>query len=84
MATDLTPFVLEVVKTHLNPPDLHARTAALPGGELFITLFTSHPTEALRELARALESEFNELELTVSIAVRCPPRGLWGGLKARG
>jgi hypothetical protein len=43
MATDLTPFILEVVKTHLNPPDLHARTAALPGGELFITLFTSHP-----------------------------------------
>jgi hypothetical protein len=29
MATDLTPFVLEVVKTHLNPPDLHARVVSL-------------------------------------------------------
>ncbi len=64
-------------------PPSDNRTAALPGGELFITLFTFHPTEALRELARALERAFNELELTVSIAVRCPPRGLWGWLKAR-
>ena len=84
MATDLTSFVLAAVRSEFDLPDLHARTTALPGGELFITLFTVHPTETLRELAGALESEFDELELTVRIAVRRPPRGLWGWLTARG
>ena len=42
MTTDLTSFVLAAVRTQLDLPDLYARTAALPGGEPFITLFTTH------------------------------------------
>ena len=80
MATDLTPFVLDAFKTHLNPPDLHARAVALPCGELFITLFTSQPTPAMHQLARDLQNEFDEMELTVHIDVRRTSSGIGGWL----
>ena len=60
MTHDLLDYVLDAFKTHGHAPDLRGAITGLPG-EAFITLTVSEPTPALHELARAMESEFDEL-----------------------
>ena len=79
MTRDLTHYVLDAFKTHCNAPDLRAERFVLPG-EFYITLRAAQPTAAMHQLARALESEFDELDQRVWIEVRPPPRGPWGRL----
>jgi len=79
MTHDLLNYVLDAFKTHGHAPDLRGAITGLPG-EAFITLTVSEPTPALHELARAMESEFDELGQSVHIQVRCPARSLWGWL----
>ena len=79
MTRDLTHYVLDAFKTQCNAPDLSAQSFVLPG-ELYITLRAAQPTAAMHQLARDLESEFDELDQRVWIEVRQPPRGLWGRL----
>ena len=56
---------------------------ALPG-EVWINILAPQPTEAMHELARLMESEFDELGQRVSIGVRRPASGLWGWLARSG
>ena len=79
MTRDLTNYVLDAFKTQCNAPDLSAERSVLPG-ELYITLRAAQPTAAMHKLARALESEFDELDQRVWIEVRQPPQGPWGRL----
>lgn len=82
MTRDLLDYVLDAFKTHGPVHDLRGAITGLPG-EAFITLYTPQPTAALHQLARAMESEFDELGRTVHIQVRRPAWSLWGWL-ARG
>ena len=79
MTRDLTHYVLDAFKTHCNAPDLRAESSVLPG-ELYIIIRAAQPTAAMHQLARALESEFDELDQRVSISVQRPASGLWGRL----
>ena len=79
MTRDLTHYVLDAFKTQCNASDLSAERFVLPG-ELYITIRAAQPTAAMHQLARALESEFDELDQRVWIEVRQPPQGLWGRL----
>lgn len=78
MTDALLNYVLDAFKTHGHAPDLRGAITGLPG-EAFITLTVSEPTPARRKLARAMESEFDELGRTVHIEVRRPARspGAW-------
>ncbi len=73
MTRDLLNYVLDAFKTYGHAPDLHGTITGLPG-EAFITLTVSAPTPALCELARAMESEFDELGQSVHIQVQRPAR----------
>ena len=64
MTRDLVNYVLDAFKTHGHAPDLRGAITGLPG-EAFITLTVSEPTPAPHELARAMESEFDELGQSV-------------------
>ena len=75
MTHDLLDYVLDAFKTHGHAPDLRGAITGLPG-EAFITLTVSEPTPALHELARAMESEFDELGQSVHIQVRRPASGI--------
>lgn len=79
MTRDLLDYVLDAFKTCGHAPDLRGAITRLPG-EAFITLTVPEPTPALRELARAMESEFDELGRTVHIEVRRPASNSWAGL----
>lgn len=83
MTTDLLDYVLDTCKTHGYASDLRGEIAWLPG-EAFITLTVSEPTPALRELAGALESEFEELGRTVHRQVRPPASGIRAWLARAG
>jgi methionine synthase II (cobalamin-independent) len=83
MTDALLNYILDAFKTHSHAPDLRGAITGLPG-ESFITLYTPHPTEALHQLARALESEFDELGRTVHIQVRRPAWSLRGWLACWG
>ncbi len=75
MADDLLNYVLDAFKTYGQATDLRGAITGLPG-EAFITLTVIEPTPALYELARAMESEFDELGRCVHITVQPPVRGL--------
>ena len=77
MTHDLLDYVLDAFKTHGHAPDLRGAITGLPG-EAFITLTVSEPTPALHELARAMESEFDELGQSGHIQVRRPASGIGG------
>jgi len=79
MTTDLLSDVLDTFKTYCNAPDLRGEITGLPG-EAFITLYVLQPIAALRELARLIESEFDELGQRVSIGVLRPASGIGGWL----
>ncbi|MDG4554078.1 MAG: hypothetical protein P9E24_07505 [Candidatus Competibacter sp.] len=79
MTADLLDYVLDAFKTHGHAPDLRGAITGLPG-EAFITLTVPEPTPALHELARAMESEFDELGRTMHIQVRRPAGSLRGWL----
>ena len=66
-----------------SSPDLRAEVMVLPG-EVWINILAPQPTEAMHELARLIESEFDELGQRVSIGVQRPASGLWGWLARSG
>ena len=66
-----------------SSPDLRAEVMVLPG-EVWINILAPQPTEAMHELARLIESEFDELGQRVSIGVQRPASGLWGRLARSG
>ena len=66
-----------------SSPDLRAEVMVLPG-EVWINILAPQPTEAMHELARLIESEFDELGPRVSIGVQRPASGLWGWLARSG
>ena len=75
--------ILNTFKTHGYAPDLRAEVMVLPG-EVWINILAPQPTEAMHELARLIESEFDELGQRVSIGVQRPASGLWGWLARSG
>ena len=75
--------LLNTFKTHGNAPDLHAE-AMVFGGEVQIVILAPQPTEAMHELARDLESEFDDLGHRVVIQVRRPASGIGGWLTGLG
>ena len=79
MTHDLLDYILDAFKTYGHAPDLRGAITGLPG-EAFITLTVPEPTPALHELARAMESEFDELGQSVHIQVQRPARSLRGWL----
>lgn len=83
MTRDLLNEILNIFKTHCHAPDLRAEVMTLPG-EVWINILPPQPTEALRELARLMESEFDELGQRISIGVRRPTSGLWDWLACSG
>lgn len=83
MTHDLLNYVLDAFKTHGHAPDLHGAITGLPC-EAFITLYVSQPTTALHQLARTMESEFDELGQSVHIQVRRPASGIGGWLTGLG
>ncbi|KAB2923245.1 MAG: hypothetical protein F9K25_18645 [Candidatus Contendobacter sp.] len=83
MTSDLLSEILNTFKTHGHAPDLRAEVMALPG-EVWINILAPQPTEAMHELARLIESEFDELGQRVSIGVQRPASGLWGWLARSG
>ena len=83
MTRDLTNYVLDAFKTQCNAPDLSAESFVLPG-ELYITIRAAQPTATMHQLARDLESEFDELDQRVCIELRQPPQGPWGRLARAG
>ncbi len=70
MITELENYVLDAYKTRFEQSELRVESAALPNGEAFVTILATLPTPAMQELARALESEFDELGRSVHIEVR--------------
>lgn len=83
MTSDLLSEIFNTFKTHGHAPDLRAEVMALPG-EVWINILAPQPTEAMHELARLIESEFDELGQRVSIGVQRPASGLWGWLARSG
>jgi hypothetical protein len=83
MTHDLLNDILNTFKTHCNAPELRAKTLVF-GGEVLITILAPQPTEAMHELARDLESEFDELGHRVVIQVRQPASGIGGWLTSWG
>ena len=83
MTRDLLNEILNTFKTHGHAPDLRAEVMVLPG-EVWINILAPQPTEAMHELARLMESEFDELGQRVSIGVQRPASGLWGWLARSG
>ena len=83
MTYDLLSDLLNTFKTHCNAPDLHAE-ALVFGGEVLIHILAPQPTEAMHQLARDLESEFDELGHRLAIQVRRPASGIGGWLTRLG
>ena len=83
MTYDLLSDLLNTFKTHCNAPDLHAE-ALVFGGEVLIHILAPQPTEAMHQLARDLESEFDELGRCVVIQVCRPAKGIGGWLTGLG
>ena len=83
MTDDLLNYVLDAFKTHCNAPDLRAEAMVFLG-ELWINVLAPQPTEAMHQLARDLESEFDELGRCVVIQVRRPTSGIGGWLTGLG
>ena len=83
MTSDPLNEILNTFKTHGHAPDLRAEVMVLPG-EVWINILAPQPTEAMHELARLIESEFDELGQRVSIGVQRPASGLWGRLARSG
>jgi len=83
MADDLLNYVLDAFKTYGQATDLRGAITGLPG-EAFITLYVPQPTTALHQLARDMESEFDELGQSVHIQVRRPASGIGGWLTGLG
>ena len=83
MTSDLLSEILNTFKTHGHAPDLRAEVMVLPG-EVWINILAPQPTAAMHELARLIESEFDELGQRVSIGVQRPASGLWGWLARSG
>lgn len=79
MVDNVLNYVLDAFESQGCEPGLRGAITGLPG-EAFITLTVPEPTPALRELARAMESEFDELGRTVHIEVQRPTRSLRGWL----
>lgn len=79
MADHVLNYVLGAFESQGYGPGLRGEIAWLPG-EAFITLTVSEPTPTLHELARAMESEFDELGQSVHIQVRRPAGSLRGWL----
>jgi hypothetical protein len=77
MTSDLLNEILTKRNTFCHAPDLRAEVMALPG-EVWINILAPQLTEAMHQLARLIESEFDELGQRVSIGVRRPASGLWG------
>lgn len=85
MTTNLLTGVLNTFKTHCNAPDLRAEAEAMVFlGELWINVLAPQPTEAMHQLARDLESEFDELGRCVVIQVRRSTSGIGGWLTGLG
>ncbi len=70
MITELENYVLDAYRTRFEQSELRVESVALPNGEAFVTLLATQPTPAMQELARVLESEFDELGRSVHIAIR--------------
>ncbi len=83
MTNDLLNDILNTFKTHGNAPNLHAETLVF-AGEVWINILAPQPTEAMHQLARDLESEFDELGRCVVIQVRRPASGIGGWLTGLG
>ena len=83
MTSDLLNEILNTFKTHCHAPDLRAEVMVLPG-EVWINILAPQPTEAMHELARLIESDFDDLGQRVSIGVQRPASGLWGRLARSG
>ena len=66
MTAELLDYLLDAFKAQGNAPGLHGEITGLPG-EAFITLYIPQVTAELHVLARALESEFDELGRSVHI-----------------
>ena len=83
MTTHLLNDILNTFKTHCHAPDLRAEAMVFLG-ELWINILAPQPTEAMHELARDLESEFDELGRCVVIRVQRPASGIRGWLTGIG
>jgi len=83
MTNDLPNDILNTFKTHGDAPDLHAEAMVFLG-ELWIHILAPQPTEAMHQLARDLESEFDELGRSVIIRVCRPATGIGGWLTGLG
>lgn len=70
MIEELENYVLDAYRTRFKQAELRVESSALPNGEAFVTLLVKQPTPEMQNLARMLESEFDELGRSVHISVR--------------
>ncbi|NEV63685.1 hypothetical protein [Thiorhodococcus minor] len=69
MANELLDTMLGQFQERLSLRALTAEARFL-GGEAFVTIRGVEPSSAMNELARAIEQEFDELDLSLRITLR--------------